>query len=80
MQRWQERSRIKGGCPLFLFQDTSYNSVFVRKKTYVYLWLIRGDVWQRPNIILLSNFPVIKKNRISLRWRDRTIAEEKTDD
>ena len=37
---------------------------FKREQTYVYLWLIHADVWQKPNTVLQSNYPPIKNNKI----------------
>ena len=40
---------------------------FKREGTYVYLWLIHADVWQKPTQYCKSNYPSIKNK--FLKWK-----------
>ena len=46
---------------------TEVGGRFKKEGTYVYLWPIHVDVWQKPITILLISYPLIKDKKLKFK-------------
>ena len=48
---------------------------FKREGTYVHLWLIHDDVWQKPTQYCKATIYRLKINKLTLKRKDNTLIE-----